>query len=171
MGLETGTFISDLNTANPTSGDPKSQGDDHIRLVKSTIKATFPNVTGAVTVTHTDINGVSTKATKTGDTYTGTHNFTGGVITVPTAATNDSTTNAASTAYVQAALTNAALSGTVPGQAGNAGKFLTTNGTALSWGDAATLTGTQTLTNKTLGSGTDFTGDALARLHAIALYF
>lgn len=44
-----------------------------------------------------------------------------------------------------------------PDQAGNSGKFLTTNGTVASWGTPAgsgdvTLTGTQTLTNKTLTS-------------------
>jgi hypothetical protein len=59
MGLETGTYISDLNASNPASGDQKSQGDDHIRLVKSTILATFPNVTGAVTKTHTEINALA----------------------------------------------------------------------------------------------------------------
>jgi len=59
MGLETGTYISDLNASNPASGDAKSQGDDHIRLVKSTILATFPNVTGAVTKTHTQINALA----------------------------------------------------------------------------------------------------------------
>lgn len=57
MGLETGTFINSLNTANPVGAtDPKSQGDDHIRLLKSTIKNTFPNITGAVTLTHTQLN-------------------------------------------------------------------------------------------------------------------
>jgi hypothetical protein len=56
MGLETGTYISDLNTANPTSGDPVSQADDHIRLLKATIKTTFPNVAGAVTSTHGKLN-------------------------------------------------------------------------------------------------------------------
>lgn len=56
MSLETGTYISDLNSANPVGTDVKSQGDDHIRLVKSTILATFPNVTGAITPTHTDLN-------------------------------------------------------------------------------------------------------------------
>lgn len=56
MGLESATYISDLVSTNPVAGDPKSQGDDHIRLVKSTIKATFPSVTGAVTATHTELN-------------------------------------------------------------------------------------------------------------------
>lgn len=57
-GLETATYISDLNSSNPAAGDAKSQGDDHLRLLKSTIKATFPNVAGAVTPTHTELNYV-----------------------------------------------------------------------------------------------------------------
>lgn len=56
MALETGTYISDLTITNPTSTDPKSQGDDHLRLIKSTVKATFPNVTGAVTATQAELN-------------------------------------------------------------------------------------------------------------------
>lgn len=56
MGLETATYINGLNSANPTATDPRSQGDDHLRLIKSTVKATFPNVTGAVTPTHTALN-------------------------------------------------------------------------------------------------------------------
>ena len=56
MGLETGTYISDLNSSNPVAGDPVNEGDDHIRLVKSTVKATFPSITGAVSATHTELN-------------------------------------------------------------------------------------------------------------------
>jgi hypothetical protein len=57
MGLESGTFINALVATNPVgSADPKSAGDDHIRLIKSTIKATFPNLTGAVTLTQAQIN-------------------------------------------------------------------------------------------------------------------
>jgi hypothetical protein len=56
MALETGTYISDLVITNPTSTDPKSQGDDHIRLQKTVEKNTFPNITGAVTATHTELN-------------------------------------------------------------------------------------------------------------------
>lgn len=56
MGLETATYISDLVSTNPAAGDAKSQGDDHIRLVKATVKATFPNVSGAVTATHAELN-------------------------------------------------------------------------------------------------------------------
>lgn len=57
MGLESGTYISSLNASNPVgASDPKSQGDDHIRLLKSTILATFANITGAVTASHTQLN-------------------------------------------------------------------------------------------------------------------
>jgi hypothetical protein len=56
MGLEVATYIDGLIATNPTGTDPKSQGDDHLRLVKSTIKNTFPNIAGAVTPTHAEIN-------------------------------------------------------------------------------------------------------------------
>lgn len=47
MGLETGTFVGDLITSNPSGSDTKAQGDDHLRLVKSVLKNTFPNATRA----------------------------------------------------------------------------------------------------------------------------
>lgn len=58
MALETGTYISDLVSTNPVSTDGLTQADDHLRLIKSTVKATFPNITGAVTPTHTELNYV-----------------------------------------------------------------------------------------------------------------
>lgn len=56
MALETGNYITDLVITNPTGGDPKSQGDDHLRLVKKTVKQTFPNINAPVTVTPTELN-------------------------------------------------------------------------------------------------------------------
>jgi len=57
MGLETGTYIDSLNAANPVGAvDPKSEGADHLKLIKSTILNTLPNLTGAVTATHTELN-------------------------------------------------------------------------------------------------------------------
>ena len=56
MALETGTYIDSLNASNPAATDALSQADDHLRLIKSTVKATFPNVSGAVTATHTELN-------------------------------------------------------------------------------------------------------------------
>ncbi len=59
-GLESGTYISDLVATNPLGSDLASTLDDHIRLLKSTIKTTFPNVNGAVTVTDEQLNSVAT---------------------------------------------------------------------------------------------------------------
>lgn len=56
MALETATYISGLINTNPTATDPKSQGDDHIRLIKATLLTTFPGITGALTPTHTQLN-------------------------------------------------------------------------------------------------------------------
>lgn len=64
MGLESGTYIDDLNAANPAATDGLSQADDHMRLLKSTIKNSFPQVSGAVTSSHTELNAL--------DGYTGT---------------------------------------------------------------------------------------------------
>lgn len=43
MGLEVATFVSGLTPTWPTSTDQKVQGDDHIRLLKAVLQATFPN--------------------------------------------------------------------------------------------------------------------------------
>lgn len=59
MPLESVTFISDLVVTNPVNAtDQVAQGDDHIRNIKSALLATFPNITGAVTPTHTELNYV-----------------------------------------------------------------------------------------------------------------
>jgi len=47
MGLETGTFVSDLTSSNPLGTDVKSQGDDHIRLTKAVLQGTFPDASKA----------------------------------------------------------------------------------------------------------------------------
>jgi hypothetical protein len=60
MGLEAASFISQLDAANPLGTDLKQQGDDHLRLIKSVLLASFPNIGGAVTLTHTQINGLLT---------------------------------------------------------------------------------------------------------------
>ena len=68
MALETGTFINSLNASNPVATDGLAQADDHMRLIKSTILASFPSITGAVNATHTEINTVAdgnTAATST----------------------------------------------------------------------------------------------------------
>lgn len=126
MGLESATYISDLVATNPASSDAKSQGDDHIRLLKSTLQATFPNVTGAVTKTHAEINTVTDRALKAGDTYSGTHDFTGAAVAV---AAPTSGGHAVTKTYAD----NLSFSAALPAQAGHAGKYVTTDGTTASW--------------------------------------
>lgn len=67
MGLEAATYINGLVSTNPIgASDAKSQGDDHIRLIKSVLKATFPNITGAVTKTQTQLNDAQIISLPTG---------------------------------------------------------------------------------------------------------
>lgn len=180
MALESGSYIGDLNVANPSGTDPKSQGDDHIRLLKTAARNSFPGFSGVVAGTGTEsgsgsayvvalspapasytagmmvvfkavhanagpatlqVNALAAKALKAvdgsalesgdiesgavvgafydgtdfflisgadraargGDSYTGTHDFTGATAQVATASPGDNSTKAASTAYVDAA--------------------------------------------------------------------
>lgn len=47
MGLEAATYVSDLVSSNPTATDQRSQGDDHLRLIKAALQATFPTASRA----------------------------------------------------------------------------------------------------------------------------
>jgi hypothetical protein len=63
MSLESTTTIAGLVTANPTAGDPFSQGDDHFRLLKTVLKTIFPGAGGtgfstAITATEAELNFV-----------------------------------------------------------------------------------------------------------------
>lgn len=86
-----------------------------MKQIKTALKQAFANVKGAVTATHTELNHtvgltsaaqtqINTKGAIAGQTWTGTHNYTGATITVPTQSGSDNSSNAASTAQVQAAI-------------------------------------------------------------------
>jgi microcystin-dependent protein len=45
MGLESGTYVQDLVATNPPATDGVTQGDDHLRLIKNTLRNTFPDAT------------------------------------------------------------------------------------------------------------------------------
>lgn len=62
MGLESATLISDLVATNPLASDPKSQGDDHIRMLKSVLQTEFPTTTQSLSAGWTasaPVTGVS----------------------------------------------------------------------------------------------------------------
>ena len=48
MALESATYIDGLVTSNPTGSDNISQGDEHIRLIKTVLKNTLPDATAAI---------------------------------------------------------------------------------------------------------------------------
>jgi hypothetical protein len=63
MSLESTTTIAGLVAANPTAGDPFSQGDDHLRLIKTVLKTIFPGAASAgfsipITATEAELNFV-----------------------------------------------------------------------------------------------------------------
>lgn len=73
-GLETVTYITDLDQNNPASSDDKSEGDDHLRNIKKGLANTFSGFTGeAMTRTEAALNDAATK--------TGTETLTNKTIT------------------------------------------------------------------------------------------
>ena len=164
MALESSTYINGLVVTNPTGSDNISQGDDHIRLLKSTIKATFPNVTGAVSGTHTEINSAVTKANLATNSNTAntivkrnaSGNFSAGTIT---AALNGNATTATT---LQTARTiggvnfNGSANINLPG--------VNTSGDQDTSGNAATAT--QLATARTIG-GVSFDGTANINLPGV----
>ena len=48
MALESATYIDGLVTSNPTGSDNISDGDEHIRLIKTVLKNTLPDATAAI---------------------------------------------------------------------------------------------------------------------------
>lgn len=82
MGLETGTYVTDLNAAWPLGSDPEAQGDDHLRLVKSVLRNTFPNASGPLNYTSTVSKTASYTAVMSDDKTTFLCDATGGPITI-----------------------------------------------------------------------------------------
>lgn len=133
MALESVTHISDLVPTNPTSADPKSDGDNHLRNIKLALKTDFPNINGVVSASDEELSyvtGVTSPIQTQIDSKAGLASpaFTD-TPTAPTAAAGTATTQLATTAFVTATAFTTAL----PGQTGNAGKFTKTDGTNAGW--------------------------------------
>jgi hypothetical protein len=56
MAIETAQYLNQLVAANPLSTDAVSQADDHLRMIKSVLLSTFPNLDSAVTATPKQLN-------------------------------------------------------------------------------------------------------------------
>lgn len=51
-------YIDDLIATNPSGSQYKYEGDEHLRFIKKVLKNTFPNITGPITATETELNYV-----------------------------------------------------------------------------------------------------------------
>jgi hypothetical protein len=80
MPLETASFISDLVPANPVHTDGLSQADSHLRLLKSTLQATFPHFDAALASSPAQIDGAVAAAVPQG----GIIMWSGTVAAIPT---------------------------------------------------------------------------------------
>lgn len=127
MGVENGTYISDFNPLWPLSDDYEDEGDNHLRLIKLWIQDTFPNITGAMTVTHTELN------------YSKVHSASGTAADLTLTGTPVAPTPAAGTANTQVAtaefVVNVAMSTSLPGQsASTEGQGIVSRSSAANWG-------------------------------------
>lgn len=170
MALESSTYINGLVATNPTSSDNISDGDNHIRLLKSTIKATFPNVTGAVSGTHTAINSAVTEANAATNANTaskivkrdGSGNFSAGTITAALTG-NASTASALQTARTIGGVSfNGSANINLPGVNTTGNQSTSGNAaTASRWASARTIT-----LGQDLSGSVSIRGDANVTLNA-----
>ena len=58
MGIESASYISELDDTNPVVGDPVGEGDDHLRLIKTVLQTQFSGLSGttAVTTSEAELN-------------------------------------------------------------------------------------------------------------------
>lgn len=69
MTVETATYLASLNSSLPVSGDQIAEGDDHLRLLKTTLKNTFPGRGGAERRAIVKIAGYTPSATEIGSVF------------------------------------------------------------------------------------------------------
>lgn len=164
MALESSTFINGLVVTNPTSSDNISDGDNHIRLLKSTVKATFPNVTGAVSGTHTAINSAVTAANAATNANTASTivkrdasgNFSAGTVTAALSGNATTATTLQTARTIGGVSFNGSANINLPG--------VNTSGNQNTSGNAATAT--QLATARTIG-GVSFNGSANINLPGV----
>lgn len=91
MGLETGTFISDLVTTNPADSDAESQGAAHLRLIKTLLQNTFPGAGKAFPIATTVVKSANYTVVKADFNTTFLLNTGGGAftLTLPTLVVGD----------------------------------------------------------------------------------
>ena len=68
MALESANWITQLVQANPVDGDPVGEGDDHLRMLKTVLKNSFPSA--STTAVIPNVSGQSGKYLTTDGTDT-----------------------------------------------------------------------------------------------------
>jgi hypothetical protein len=58
MSVESATYLHQLDATNPKGTDQRSTADDHARLIKKTLKNTFPNLSSEVSASAGEMNAV-----------------------------------------------------------------------------------------------------------------
>lgn len=123
-----------MTTYYTPSGNPPSATrgqSQQLRDEFTSISAGFSSVNTDITAKETEIQA---RALKAGDTYTGTHNFSGATaVKAPTPATSDNSANVATTAQVQAAIAAYAMSASTPTTPSDKDKVWTSTGSIGHW--------------------------------------
>lgn len=162
MSVESATYIYQLNVSLPSGSDPKSEGDDHIRLLKSTQLNTWPNILGPVTASHTELSycvgvtsaiqtQINAKGAIAGQVWTGTHDCTGATLTVSSPTTGAQVVN--KTYADGLAFSSSFAAGSAVGQ------VVRWNGTQWAAGNNITVNGTAKTANYSAAAGDQFPHD------------
>ncbi len=130
MALESGTYINQLNSSNPTTSDDVAEGDDHLRLIKAVLKNQFSGLTGTTAISSSEaelniLDGVTATAAEL--------NYLD-VTTLGTSADSKALTQASGAVTIAADVT---ISGTTPlltiGDAGTEDTMLVFDGNAVDY--------------------------------------
>lgn len=167
MAIEVASFIHQLIAANPQGNTPKSEGDDHLRLIKTCLLNSFPNIAGVVNASHTELNhsvGVTSAIQDQINTKAPINNaYLTGAPTTPTPAQGSNNTQIANTRYVDEAFTGDAYP-LVSGR--TLGETLTHNGAIALW-----RTAVQTNLTFQIGVGGTFPTLKQALIEVYAKYY
>ena len=148
MSIETANFISELVPTNPLAGDPISQGDDHIRMIKSTLQKTFPGADGEQYIPATPSSDGSTTVAEGGRWVENTSVTTDSSGTLSATKVNVATVDAATVNAQNFTAQGAQVYGTLLAPTIN-----TTNVTASGTVGAKVLQGSESLTTNTVYAG------------------
>ena len=145
MGLESGTYISQLNSSYPTASDDVSEGDDHLRLIKAVLKNQFSGLTGTTAISSSEaelnvLDGIASGLTAAelsildGVTATAAELNYLDITTLGTSADSKALTQASGAVTIAADVT---ISGTTPlltiGDAGTEDTMLVFDGNAVDY--------------------------------------